>query len=172
MTSLAIFLASLVVVFALGVQQLNVNEGRRAWAFATSIVIGLATLVQLKLLPGPTTLLDICGYLLGSAIGIVASMWAYPRLFRSNSVTGHSPNSVALGDTVRLATEIADYSARADIEGFCRSERVGSTTWWDTSDRHLDDELDKEFVRNAVTYLLLRRKVRAHASKPHLLTFT
>jgi len=79
-TAALLFLASFAVVFGLGVQQHNVHRGHRGLAFTTSLLIGAATLVQLKVLPGPTTWLDIAGYLLGSACGIVASMWAHPRL--------------------------------------------------------------------------------------------
>jgi len=75
-----LFAASFAVVFGLGVQQHNVHRGHRGLAFTTSLLIGAATLVQLKVLPGPTSWLDIVGYLLGSACGIVASMWAHPHL--------------------------------------------------------------------------------------------
>lgn len=82
-TAALLFAASFAVVFLLGLQQLNVQAGHRAAAFVTSVLIGTSTLVQFKLLPGPTTGLDVAAYLAGSAIGIVASMAAHPRLVRA-----------------------------------------------------------------------------------------
>jgi hypothetical protein len=75
--------SSFAVVFLLGTQQLNVTAGRKRAAFVTSLAIGAATLVQFKVLPGPTTLLEVAAYLVGSALGIVASIAAYPRVERA-----------------------------------------------------------------------------------------
>ena len=177
MTAAAIFLASFVVVFALGVQQLNVTASRYRAAFITSLVIGTATLVQLKQLPGPTTWLDIAGYLVGSALGIVASMWAYPRLFKRRlaaATTGLPPpdeNAVKLGERLRLATVIADYSARSDIESFCCTRLTETGTWWDTSTLVADDEHERQFVANAVAYLHLCERLVPNPSNPRLVRF-
>lgn len=81
-TPLTLFLATFAVVFLLGLQQLNVQHGHRLAAAITSVLISAATLVQFKLLPGPTTALDIAGYMAGGVLGIVASMTVYPRLQR------------------------------------------------------------------------------------------
>lgn len=83
MATVALFIASFVVVFALGFQQLNVSGRHYLLAFLTSLVIGSATLVQFKYLPGPTSPLEIGAYLAGSALGIVTSMWAHPALVRA-----------------------------------------------------------------------------------------
>jgi hypothetical protein len=77
-----LFVATFGVVFALGLQSLNVNGGHRAMAFATSFVIGGANLVLFKVLPGPTGALEIAAYLLGGPFGILASMAAHPWLVR------------------------------------------------------------------------------------------
>lgn len=81
--ALALFLASFVVVFALGFQQLNVAGCHYVLAILTSAAIGTATLVQFKYLPGPTSPLEIAAYIVGSALGIVTSMWAHPALLRA-----------------------------------------------------------------------------------------
>lgn len=82
MTELALFASTFITVFALGVQSLNVNNGHYLAAFATSLAIGGGNLVLLKLVPGDTTPLQIAAYLAGGPFGIVAAMWAHPRLVR------------------------------------------------------------------------------------------
>lgn len=56
MTELTLFASTFVLVFALGAQSLNVNNGHYIAAALTSFVIG------------------------GGPFGITASMWAHPRL--------------------------------------------------------------------------------------------
>jgi hypothetical protein len=82
-TALLLFAATFGVVFALGLQSLNVNGGHRALAFATSFLIGASNLVLFKVLPGPTDSLQIAAYLLGGPFGILASMYAHPLLVRA-----------------------------------------------------------------------------------------
>ncbi|MEO8806403.1 MAG: hypothetical protein ABI433_09985 [Burkholderiaceae bacterium] len=82
MTAIALLLASFVVVFALGFQQMNVAGRHYVLAVITSFAIGSATLVQFKYLPGPTSPVELAAYFTGSALGIVTSMWAHPALLR------------------------------------------------------------------------------------------
>lgn len=82
MTALLLFGATFVVVFALGIQQLNVTADYLVAAFVTSMFISSANLVLFKLLPGPTTALDFTAYTLGGSCGIVASMRVHPWLAR------------------------------------------------------------------------------------------
>ena len=82
MTAAWLLLATFFVVFALGLQSLNVNGGHRLLAVLTSLVIGASNLVLFKLLPGPTHWLEIAAYLAGGPLGIVASMAAHPQLLR------------------------------------------------------------------------------------------
>lgn len=82
LTAAALFGATFAVVFSLGLQSLNVNGGHRLLAFVTSFGIGAANLVLFKVMPGPTDALQVAAYLLGGPFGIVASMWAHPRLVR------------------------------------------------------------------------------------------
>lgn len=177
MNALALFVASFAVVFGLGVQQLHVTADRRRLAFVTSLFIGGATLVQFKVLPGPTTWVEIAAYLLGSACGIVTSMWAYPLLFKRRlaQATAHlpapSPSAVRLGETLRLGTQIADYASRSDIESFCLEVTRDGARWWDTQHTHCSDEADHVFVHNAAAYLHLRGHLVRHKEQPHLVRF-
>jgi hypothetical protein len=77
-----LFAATFGVVFALGLQSLNVNGGHKALAFVTSFLIGASNLVLFKVLPRETSVLEIAAYLMGGPFGIVASMWAHPWLVR------------------------------------------------------------------------------------------
>lgn len=81
MTALALFVATFVLVFALGLQSLNVNKGQYAWAFFTSLVIGSMQMVMLKLGPDASWL-EIAGYLSGGPLGIVTAMRIQPWLTR------------------------------------------------------------------------------------------
>lgn len=85
MTALIIFFATFVVVFALGFQSLNVNQGHHKAAFLNSLVIGLSNLVILKMVPDTSALLEILAYLFGGPFGIVASMWVHRRTLGRNS---------------------------------------------------------------------------------------
>lgn len=82
MTALLLFASTFAVVFALGLQQLNVSGGHERLAFVTSIAIAASQLALYKLLPGPTSALEIAAYLFGGSFGIVASMRAHPHLVR------------------------------------------------------------------------------------------
>lgn len=81
MTALALFVATFVPVFALGLQSLNVNKGQYAWAFFTSLVIGAMQMVMLKLGPDASWL-ETLGYLSGGPFGICAAMRLQPWLTR------------------------------------------------------------------------------------------
>ena len=56
-----------------------------------------------------------------------------------------------LGETLRLATAIADDSARCDIECHCVAERMGQHTWYDkrcpTLRVSIDDALASVLLR-------------------------
>lgn len=184
MTTLAtagiLFCSSFVVVFLLGVQQLNVERRSMLAAGLTSPLIALATLVQFKLLPGPTGAEDVAGYLLGGAAGIVAGIWAHPRLVafagrRRGAVrkpAEHAERAERLGETLRLATRIADECARADIESWCATERVGRVTWYDTASagRQRGPEY-AESIADALRYLRLRDRITVHPEHDHLVRF-
>ena len=81
MTELTLFASTFVLVFALGAQSLNVNNGHYVAAALTSFVIGSGQMVLFKLAPNASWS-EIAAFLSGGPFGIIASMWAHPRLVR------------------------------------------------------------------------------------------
>lgn len=96
-TAALLFAATFAAVFALGIQQLNVNAGHKGLAFVTSLFITGSQLVLFKVLPGPTDAPQLCAHFLGAAFGVVASMWAHPHLLRM--VTAATPKAPRAEDT-------------------------------------------------------------------------
>ncbi len=98
-TPLLLFVSTFGIVFGLGLQQLNVSGGHRIAAALTSFMIGALNLVLFKLIPQPTSGLELVGYLVGGPVGIVAAMVVHPmleaRLKRQGS--GPSPASASAG---------------------------------------------------------------------------
>ena len=81
MTIALLFASTYVLVFALGLQSLNVNGGHTAAAFWTSLAIGGANLVLFKLAPDASGA-EIAAYLAGGPLGIVSAMRAHPFVVR------------------------------------------------------------------------------------------
>lgn len=79
MTELTLFVSTFILVFALGAQSLNVNNGHYIAAAFTSFVIGAGQMILFKLAPNASWS-EIAAFLLGGPFGITASMWAHPRL--------------------------------------------------------------------------------------------
>ena len=79
MTELTLFASTFILVFALGAQSLNVNNGHYIAAAVTSFVIGSGQMILFKLAPNASWT-EIASFLLGGPFGITASMWAHPRL--------------------------------------------------------------------------------------------
>lgn len=84
MTAIALFASTFALVFFLGLQSLNVNNGRHAAAFITSFGIGAGQLVLYKLAPDAGGM-EIAAYLIGGPFGIITSMWAHRRFFRRSA---------------------------------------------------------------------------------------
>ena len=59
MTAALLFSATFALVFALGLQQANVERGHKLAACLTSPLIGLANLALFKVLPGPTDAVEM-----------------------------------------------------------------------------------------------------------------
>ena len=81
MTELTLFASTFVLVFALGAQSLNVNNGHYIAAAITSFAIGSSQMILFKLAPHaswPETI----AFVMGGPFGILASMWAHPRLVK------------------------------------------------------------------------------------------
>lgn len=73
MNELALFVSTFILVFALGLQSLNVNGGHYMAAFFTSFLIGVGNLVVLKLAPTATGT-EIAAFLSGGPLGIICAM--------------------------------------------------------------------------------------------------
>jgi hypothetical protein len=86
--ALILFLATAGLVFALGLQSLNVNGRHFVAAGCTSFLIGGANLVLFKTLPGPTSGLELAAYLTGGPVGILLAMHLHPRMVRLWQVVG------------------------------------------------------------------------------------
>jgi hypothetical protein len=81
MTELTLFASTFVLVFALGLQSLNVNNGHFILAAFTSFVIGAGQMILYKLAPHASWS-EIAAYLFGGPFGIMCSMKAHPHLVR------------------------------------------------------------------------------------------
>lgn len=79
MTELILFISTYILVFALGLQSLNVNNGHYILAALTSFVIGAGQMVLYKLAPNASWT-EIAAYLSGGPFGITSAMWSHPRL--------------------------------------------------------------------------------------------
>jgi len=75
-TAALIFISTFILVFALGFQSLNVNNGHYKAAFFTSFAIALSNLVLFKTVP-QAGWLDITAYLIAGPFAITASMKAH-----------------------------------------------------------------------------------------------
>jgi hypothetical protein len=75
MTALLIFFSTFILVFALGFQSLNVNNGHYKAAFFTSFAIAVSNLVLFKTVP-QAGVLEIGAYLIAGPFAIIASMYA------------------------------------------------------------------------------------------------
>jgi len=78
MSALLIFTSTFVLVFALGFQSLNVNNGHYKAAFFTSFAIASSNLILFKTIP-QADWLEISAYLIAGPLAIIASMWAHKR---------------------------------------------------------------------------------------------
>ena len=79
MSEVALFASTFILVFALGLQNLNVVGGHYLAAFLTSLVIGASSMVLYKLAPNATWA-EIAAYMFGGPFGIVSSMAVHRRL--------------------------------------------------------------------------------------------
>ena len=84
MTELALFASTFALVFALGMQSLNVNGGHYKAAFVNSFLIGASNLSVLKIVPH-ANVMEMCAYLMGGPFGIIASMWIHRRTIGKGS---------------------------------------------------------------------------------------
>ena len=88
MIALTIFASTFILVFALGFQSLNVNNGHYKAAFWTSFAISISNLVLFKTLPQADPV-QIAAYLSGGPFGIVTAMWAHRRTMKKPQPEGN-----------------------------------------------------------------------------------
>lgn len=84
MTAFALFSSTFVLVFFLSLQTINVANGRRLAAFATSFGIGLGELILLKLAPD-ASFLEMLAFLSGGPFGVVVAMELHNRIERARN---------------------------------------------------------------------------------------
>jgi general stress protein CsbA len=89
MTTLALFVSTFMLVFALGFQSLNVNNGHYVAAFVTSFLIGASNLVLFKYVPD-ANLIEVAAYMMGGPFGIISSMYAHRRWMKPKHHKGQS----------------------------------------------------------------------------------
>lgn len=82
MTALLIFGSTFVLVFALGFQSLNVNNGHKWAAFFTSYAISVSNLLILKTVPD-AGIFEIAAYINAGPFAIVASMVLHAKWIKS-----------------------------------------------------------------------------------------
>ena len=85
--ALILFGSTFVLVFALGFQTLNVNNSHYKGAFLTSLLLGAANLVILRVVP-QGNVLEGAAYLLGGPFGVITSMWIHARYFKNDKTNG------------------------------------------------------------------------------------
>jgi len=85
MTALLIFSSTFILVFALGFQSLNVNNGHYKAAFFTSFAIALSNLVLFKTVP-QAGVMEIGAYLMAGPFAIIASMYAHKKVLKHKSI--------------------------------------------------------------------------------------
>ena len=79
MNEIACLASAFLTVFALGFQQQNVTGRHYRAAVATSLLIGACQIYLWRALP-TAGVGEILATLAGGPLGIVAAMWAHPRL--------------------------------------------------------------------------------------------
>lgn len=84
MSALIIFASTFILVFALGFQSLNVNNGHYKAAFLTSFAIAASNLILFKTIP-QADWLEISAYLAAGPLAIISSMWSHKRVIQSKN---------------------------------------------------------------------------------------
>jgi hypothetical protein len=81
MKYLILFLASFLLMFLLGFQQLNIEHRKYLYSFLTSICISTANYFLFKILPGSEfEFLQFLYFAVGGGLGIIASMILHDAL--------------------------------------------------------------------------------------------
>lgn len=81
MTEIELFLSTALLVFSLGIQQLNVQGNHYVLAALTSMFIGGTQIFLWRTMPS-ASISEIGAVLIGGPVGIVAAMWSHPHVVR------------------------------------------------------------------------------------------
>lgn len=101
-------------------------------------------------------------------VGEAPTIYAgYP--LREGETLTTDEHAAKLGETLRLATELADDVSRSDIESFCVRTELDDVDWFDT--HRPDVDFESGCVAKALRYLDLRNRVIHHPQQPHLVRF-
>lgn len=68
-------------------------------------------------------------------------------------------------EVTTLALELADETARSDVEVYCGEYQLSGQRWYDTTSAPPEDV---EWVERALRYLDLRGLLIRHTQRPHL----
>lgn len=90
MTAMILFVSTFIVVFALGFQSLNVNQGHYKAAALTSFAIGGGNLMILKMVPNGD-IAAMAAYLIAGPLAIMASMWVHKRTLGKKKFNRSTP---------------------------------------------------------------------------------
>jgi hypothetical protein len=94
-----LFISNFFLVFALGLQSLNVNNGHIYAAAFTSFLIGVGNIVLFKFVPNANAM-EIAAFLISGPMGVSASMLAHPKLAQLLKRKSHQPT--LLMDAVKM----------------------------------------------------------------------
>jgi ABC-type antimicrobial peptide transport system permease subunit len=81
MTEITLFFSTALLIFSLGIQQLNVQGNHYLLAAVTSLFIGSAQIFLWRTMPSASAS-EITAVLLGGPVGILAAMWSHPHMVR------------------------------------------------------------------------------------------
>lgn len=94
-SAIQIFLCTFTLTFLAGFQSQNIAGRHKRMSFITSAIMGLVSLITLKMVSGHTDMLTNIAYIFGGPFGIVASLKFHPvfkqrlpKLFKKKGVPG------------------------------------------------------------------------------------
>lgn len=111
---LIVFASTYVSVFTLGLQSLNVNQGRYWAAAATSLGIGAGHVFLYRFMP-EADLLQLIGYFAGGVTGITSSMWVHARTLGRRKHAEQAAMEKRVADVVLARLLTNQYDRRTDI---------------------------------------------------------
>jgi hypothetical protein len=144
-SSLIVFSATFVTVFALGLQSRIVNQGQYVAAGFVSLAISSGSLFLYEILARPTGW-DRFGYYAGGVIGITASIWFHKRThawlslqlarWKARRAMGESLVGALLGSRQPVSRRPDEHSQVADLGDAGPCQRCGRATFLGPCERY------------------------------------